>query len=293
MWIFCRTIAARTFDIEHGRTLVLQAFAGFDKELQDLAADFFNGRIDTHSRVGKRGGAYCWGSNPYDPAFILLNHNDRLDDVFTLAHELGHGVHHELSRQQKPVSSGHTTSLAETASTFAEMLLADVLLEKADPKQKREILSGLLEKAAGTLYRQVQITQWEIAAHSERAKGVVSSARYGELWLEKFKDFFGDAVQPVDGDVWAWASIPHVLNYRFYCYSYAFGMLLVLALYQQYKREGAASFAPKYKRLLASGSRAKPAELLAEMGINTRDPAFWDGGFALVRGWLEEFKRLS
>jgi oligoendopeptidase F len=281
------------FDIEQGRTLVLEAFGRFDPELQSLAADFFLGRIDTFPRVGKRGGAYCWGTNPNDHAFILLNHNDRLDDVFTLAHELGHGVHHELSRVQKPVNSGHTTSLAETASTFAEMLLADVLLEQASPSQKREILSGLLEKAAGTLYRQVQITQWELAAHNERAKGVVSSQRYGELWLEKFKDFYGDAVQPVAGDVWAWSSIPHVLNYRFYCYSYAFGMLLVLALYQQYKREGAATFAPKYKRLLSSGNRAKPAELLAEIGINTRDPAFWESGFAVVRGWLEEFKRLS
>jgi oligoendopeptidase F len=285
--------SSEKFDIEHGRTLVLESFGRFDGELQTLAADFFEGRIDTFPKVGKRGGAYCWGTNPADPAFILLNHNDRLDDVFTLAHELGHGVHHELSRVQKPVNSGHTTSLAETASTFAEMLLADVLLEQATTSQKREILSGLLEKAAGTLYRQVQITRWELAAHSERAKGVVSSQRYGQLWLETFKDFFGDAVQPVAGDAWAWSSIPHVLNYRFYCYSYAFGMLLVLALYQQYKKEGAASFAPKYKRLLASGNRAKPAELLAEMGINTRDPAFWDSGFAVVRGWLEEFKRLS
>jgi oligoendopeptidase F len=279
------------YDIEQGKTLVLEAFGRFDDELHNLAADFFDGRIDTFPKVGKRGGAYCWGTNPNDPAFILLNHNDRLDDVFTLAHELGHGVHHELSRVQKPVNSGHTTSLAETASTFAEMLLADVLLGNANPKQKREILSGLLEKAAGTLFRQVQITQWEIAAHNERAKGMVSSQRFGELWLEKYKDFFGDAVQPTSGDAWAWASIPHVLNYRFYCYSYAFGMLLVLALYQQYKREGAATFAPKYKRLLASGDRAKPAELLAEMGINTKDPEFWQSGFAVVRGWLEEFKK--
>jgi oligoendopeptidase F len=275
-----------------GKELVLEAFGRFDKELHDLSLDFFNGRIDVKSRAGKRGGAYCWGTNPNDPAFILLNYNDRLDDVFTLAHELGHGVHHELSRIQKPVNSGHTTSLAETASTFAEMLLADVLLETATPIQKRDILAGLLEKAAGTLFRQVQITQWELKAHEERARGVVSSQRYSEIWLETCKAMYGDAVQFTDGDAWAWASIPHTLNYRFYCYSYAFGMLLVLALYQQYKLEGANSFAPKYKRFLASGNKASPAELLGELGINTKDPSFWESGFAVVKDWLVQFKAL-
>ncbi len=281
-----------TFDFATGTDLVLKAFENLDPNIKDLAADFFNGRIDVLPKAGKRGGAYCWGSNPADPAFILLNYNDRLDDVFTLAHELGHGVHHELSRIQKPVNSGHTTSLAETASTFAEMLLADVLLETATPIQKREILAGLLEKAASTLFRQVQITQWELKAHEERAKGVVSSERFSELWLETFKDVYGDAVAATSGDRWAWSSIPHTLNYRFYCYSYAFGMLLVLALYQQYKLEGASTFAPKYKRFLSSGNKASPAVLLAELGIDTKDPKFWENGFAVVKDWLEQFKAL-
>jgi oligoendopeptidase F len=280
------------FSFPQGQELVLKAFENLDPTIKDLAADFFNGRIDVLPRGGKRGGAYCWGSNPADPAFILLNYNERMDDVFTLAHELGHGVHHELSRIQKPVNSGHTTSLAETASTFAEMLLADVLLETATPIQKREILAGLLEKAASTLFRQVQITQWELKAHTERGQGVVSSARYSELWLETLKDIYGQSVQFTEGDKWAWASIPHTLNYRFYCYSYAFGMLLVLALYQQYKLEGAATFAPKYKRFLASGNKASPAVLLAELGIDTKDPKFWESGFAVVKSWCDQFKAL-
>ena len=282
-----------TFDFEAGKKLSLEAFGRLDTEMLELATGFFDGRIDAHPRVGKRGGAYCWGSNPFDPAFLLLNHNDRIDDVFTMAHELGHGVHHELSRVQKPVNAGHTTSLAETASIFAEMLLADVLLETATAPQKREILAGLLEKAASTLFRQVQITRWEILAHEERAKGVVSSARFSELWLQTFRDTYGDVVAPTTGDAWAWASIPHVINYRFYCYSYAFGMLLVLSLYQQYKLEGASVFAPKYKRFLASGNRASPQVLLAEMGIDTRNPAFWDSGFAVIKSWLEQFKSLT
>ncbi len=277
-------------DFTTGKALVLDAFGRFDTEVQALAADFFQGRIDVAPRVGKRGGAYCWGTSPEDPAFILLNYNQRLDDVFTLAHELGHGVHHELSRVQIAANAGHTTSLAETASIFAEMLLADVLLETATPVQKRELLAGLLEKAAGTLFRQVQITRWELLAHAERGQGVVSSQRYCELWLQTLQETYGNAVQFTEGDKWGWISVPHVINYRFYCYSYAFGMLLVLALYRQYKTIGATAFAPAFKQFLASGNKASPQQLLAAMGVNTQDPAFWNSGFAVIQGWLEQFK---
>jgi oligoendopeptidase F len=271
------------------KELVLEAFGRFDPELRDIAERFFEGRIDAYPRAGKYGGAYCWSINPDDPAFILLNHNDRLDDVFTLAHELGHGVHAELMRSQPPVNYGHSTPLAETASVFAEMLLADFLLERADASTKRELLCQLLEKAASTLYRQVQITRWEILAHEERAKGVVSSQRYGELWLEIYRDTFGDAMQSIPEDCWGWIGIPHVIRHRFYCYSYAFGMLLVLALFKRYKLEG-SSFVPKFKALLASGRSATPQELLARLDIDTRDPTFWQGGFDVIKGWLEELK---
>jgi oligoendopeptidase F len=271
------------------KDLVLEAFRRFDPGLLGIVEGFFEGRIDAYPRAGKYGGAYCWGSNPNDPAFILLNHNNRLDDVFTLAHELGHGIHTELLRSQPPVNYGHSTPLAETASIFSEMLLADLLLERADPTTKRMLLCELLEKAASTLYRQVMITRWEILAHEERAKGVVSSQRYGELWLEIYCDTFGDAMQPIPEDQWGWIAIPHVIRHRFYCYSYAFGMLLVLALYQRYKLEG-ANFVPKFKALLASGCSATPQELLARLEIDTRDPTFWQGGFDVIKGWLEELK---
>ncbi len=286
------TSASKTYPFEYSKALVLEAFSRFDPELTAIAQGYFEGRIDAHPRAGKYSGAYCWPSNPGDPAFILLNHSDQLDDVFTLAHELGHGVHAELSRSQPPVNFGHTTPLAETASVFAEMLLADLLLERADADTKRELLVGLLEKAAGTIYRQVLITRWELLAHAERANGVVSSERYGQLWLETYADVYGDALRTTDEDHWGWIAIPHVIRHRFYCYSYAFGMLLVLALYRRYKLEG-ASFVPKYKALLASGCSASPQELLAKLEIDTRDPGFWQSGFDVIHGWFEELKGLS
>jgi oligoendopeptidase F len=280
------------YPYQDAQNLVLEAFAKFHPRAAEITQGFFEqNRVDVNPRPGKRGGAFCSSFDPRDPAFLLLNHNDRLDDVFTLAHELGHGIHAELSRVQKPSNFGHSTPLAETASIFCEMLLADHLLEHADAVTKRDILQDLLEKAATTLYRQVQITRWELLAHAERAKGVVSSERYGDLWLETFAQTYGESVKPTSSDRWGWIVIPHVVSYRFYCYSYAYGMLIVLALYDLYKQQG-SSFAPKYLEFLSSGDSATPQDLLSRLGVDLNDADFWNGGFRVIQGWLEQFEAL-
>jgi oligoendopeptidase F len=283
----------KPYPYAEAQALVLEAFARFDPQVVRIAQDFFDrARVDVTPRPGKRGGAYCSSFDPREPAFLLLNHNDRLDDVFTLAHELGHGLHAELSRVQRPSNAGHSTPLAETASIFCEMLLADHLLERADDATRVNLLQDLLEKAATTLYRQVQITRWELLAHAERAKGVVTPERYSDLWLETFAQTYGEAVRVTRGDRWGWIVIPHVVNYRFYCYSYAYGMLIVLALFNRYKQEGAA-FVPKYLHFLSSGNSDTPQALMSALGVDLNDPAFWNGGFAVIQGWLEQFKALT
>ena len=287
------TADSKAYPYAEAQALVLEAFAAFDPRMVQITRGFFDGgRVDVPPRPGKCGGAYCSGFDPREPAFLLLNHNDRLDDVFTLAHELGHGIHAELSRVQRPSNFGHSTPLAETASIFCEMLLADHLLNGADDATRRNILQDLLEKASTTLFRQVQITQWELGAHALRAQGIVSSERYGQLWLNTFAQTYGDAVQPTPADRWGWIVIPHVINYRFYCYSYAYGMLIVLALYNLYKQQGAAVFAPKYLEFLSSGESATPQELMQRLGVDLDDPEFWNGGFAVIKDWLEQFKEL-
>ena len=287
------TAESTSYPYQDAQALVLEAFSAFDPRMVQIAQGFFkDGRVDVPPRPGKRGGAYCSSFDPREPAFLLLNHNDRLDDVFTLAHELGHGIHAELSRSQRPSNFGHSTPLAETASIFCEMLLADHLLNGADDATRRNILQDLLEKASTTLFRQVQITRWELGAHALRAQGIVSSERYGQLWLETFAQTYGAAVQPTPADRWGWIVIPHVVNYRFYCYSYAYGMLIVLALYNRYKQQGAAEFAPKYLEFLSSGDSATPQELMQRLGVDLEDTEFWNGGFAVIKGWLEQFRAL-
>jgi oligoendopeptidase F len=281
------------YSFEEGKNLVLESFARFDPKAESLARAFFDGqRIDIMPRPGKRGGAFCSSFDPRDSAFILLNFNSRLDDVFTLAHELGHGLHAELSRVQRPGNFGHSTPLAETASVFCEMLVMDNLLQRADASTRRELLANQIEDAASTIYRQVQITRWEQLAHRSRHAGIVSSENYNELWLQTCKNLYGDSVNVLESDRWMWSGIPHVFSYRFYCYSYAFGNLLVYALYQRYKLEG-PSFVPKYLEFLSSGESASPQELMARLGVDLNDPNFWQSGFDYLRGILEQFKAVA
>ncbi len=281
------------YSYEQAQSLILKAFAQFSPKLEALAKAFFvENRIDLNPRDGKRGGAFCSSFTPTHNAYILTNFTGKLDDVFTLAHELGHGVHAELSRGLKMVNFGHSLPLAETASVFCEMILMDYLLEVAPKSERRALIAKLLEDVASTCYRQIQITRWEQLAHQERANGVVSSQRYSELWSDTIKRFYGDSVIQTSGDRWGWIGIPHVISYRFYCYAYAFGMLMVFALYSQYKLEG-ESFVPKYIKFLSSGQIASPEELVASMGVNLSDANFWQNGFDYVAGLLEEFKQLS
>lgn len=282
-----------SYTYETAQRLILEAFARFSPKLEEIARTFFTeNRVDLNPRAGKRGGAFCSSFTPSQHAYILTNYTGKLDDVFTLAHELGHGVHAELSRRLKMVNFGHSLPLAETASVFCEMLLMDYLLEVSPASDRRALIAKQLEDVASTCYRQIQITRWEQLAHQERAGGVVSSARYCELWSETVRRFYGNAVKQTDGDRWGWIGIPHVVSYRFYCYAYAFGMLLVFALFRQYKLEG-ESFVPKYLSFLSSGESASPEKLVSHMGVQLSDPNFWQHGFDYVAELLEEFKQLS
>jgi oligoendopeptidase F len=281
------------YTYEQAQQLILKAFARFSPKLEALALAFFKEqRVDLNPRDGKRGGAFCSSFTPTHNAYILMNFTGKLDDVFTLAHELGHGVHAELSRSLKMVNFGHSLPLAETASVFCEMLLMDYLLETAPVSERRALIAKQLEDVASTCFRQIQITRWEQLAHAERAKSIVSSARYCELWSDTVKRFYGDSVAQTEGDRWGWIGIPHVVSYRFYCYAYAFGMLMVFALYRQYKLEGEA-FVPKYIKFLSSGQSTNPEKLVSQMGMNLSDANFWQNGFDYVAELLEEFKQLS
>jgi oligoendopeptidase F len=281
----------RQYSFAEAKDLVLDAFAGFDPQLKEIAATFFDSRwIDATPRPGKRGGAFCSGLLPAYHPYVLTNFTGRLEDVFTIAHELGHGIHFYLSRKQTPLNFSPTTPMAEVASVFGEILLFDRFRKLGDdPGVRRDVLGGMIEDAIATIFRQVMYTRWEQRAHDRRARGVATPDEYRSMWAEENRKLYGDTVAFEDLDTWGWISIPHFVQYRFYCYSYAFGHLSTFALYRRYMEEG-DGFAPKYLELLASGGSDRPEKLLGLAGLNPLDPGFWDSGFQVLEGLMSEFK---
>lgn len=283
----------RQVPFAEARETVLSAFRGFSPQLSEAAGAFFaERRIDVFPRPGKSGGAFCQGMLPGLSPCILLNYTGTLRDVATLAHELGHGVHFALSQGQNLFHYQAPLPFAETASVFGEMLLTRHLLDRESDRQaKIALLCGKIEDIIATTFRQNVLTRFELEAHRRRAEGLLSPDDLCRLWWEENRKLFGDEVEMIAPYRWGWSYISHFIHARFYCYSYVFGELLVLALYQKYREEGAA-FVPKYLELLARGGSRKPAELLAPLGIDLADPDFWQKGYDFVGGLLRELREL-
>jgi oligoendopeptidase F len=283
----------RSFD--EARRIVLDAYRDFSPRMAESAARFFTERwIDAELRPGKRGGAFSASTLPSLHPYVLLNYTGNLRDVMTVAHELGHGVHQSLASVQGLFEQDTPLTTAETASVFGEMLVFRRLMrEERDPRVRLALLCGKLEDAFATVFRQVAMTRFEQALHAaRREEGELPLERVNQLWMEANRPMFGDSVQLSDDYAWWWLYIPHFVHSPFYCYAYAFGELLVLALLRRHDEEGAA-FVPRYLALLEAGGSDSPERLLAAMGLDITDPAFWRGGLALLEELLEQAEALA
>jgi len=284
----------RKFSFDEAKDLVLTAFETFSPRLADSAQAFFRERrIDVFPRPGKTGGAFCMPMMPGFQPYLLLNFTGNLRDVSTLAHELGHGLHSVLAQDQKLFHYYAPLPMAETASVFGEMLLTRLLLDREQDRTiKIALLCSKLEDIIATTFRQTVLTRFEQKAHRRRGDGLLAAEELCGLWWDENAKLFGTAVDMIPSYRWGWSYISHFIHSRFYCYSYVFGELLVLALYQKYLEEG-DSFVLKYLQLLAAGGSRPPGELLAPLGIDLNDPDFWQKGYDFVRGLLDELKELA
>jgi oligoendopeptidase F len=269
--------------------MVLDGFRGFSPEMADIAELFFE-RNWIHAPLleGKRGGAFAHPAVPDAHPYVLVNYTGNLRDVSTVAHELGHGVHQYLAKKQGYFNSDTTLVLAETASVFAELLIFHRQLEiLKTPEQRRAFICQKLESVFATVFRQISMNRFEDLIHnSRREKGELSADALSDLWMESQQAMFGDSVNLGEQYRICWSYIPHFLHTPGYVYSYAFGELLVLALYRIYQAEGATSFVPKYTRLLAQGGSQSPYELLKPFNIDLNDPGFWQGGLSVIEDML-------
>ncbi len=271
---------------------VLATLADFHPQVAELAARVFeHGHIDAQIRKGKKGGAFCATVLPRQTPWLLLNYTGRVRDVATLAHELGHAVHSMMAAEHSVLTQSPSLPLAETASVFAEMLLTERLLEREkDPGVRRELLASAVDDFYGTIMRQSYFVRFEMAAHRALIDGA-SAADLDQLYLDNLSEQFGASVEVAPEFAREWLIVPHFYLTPFYCYAYSFGQLLVLALYQRFKREG-ESFVPGYLRLLGRGGSARPMEILAEAGVDAGDPDFWRGGFEVVAAMIDELEAL-
>ena len=273
--------------------MVLDSFIEFEPRIGELARRVFDDdHLDSDVRKGKRDGAFCWSVVPEMTPWVLLNYQGRARDVATMAHELGLAIHSMLASDHCAFTFHSSLPLAETASTFGEMILTDRLLaEETDEDVRRDILFKQVDDAYATIMRQSYFALFEKQAHEM----VMNNASVDELaaaYMENLKEQFGDSLELSDEFKWEWVSIPHIYHTPFYVYAYAFGQLLVLSLYQQFKREGDA-FKPKYLKILSAGGSEAPAKILGEAGVDIESAAFWQGGFDVVAGLVKQLEELK
>jgi oligoendopeptidase F len=287
------TSSDKRFSYDEAVKLTLDSFAEFDPKLEQLSLNLFKaGHVDSEPRKGKQGGAFCSSADPALMPWVLLSYTGTARDVSTLAHEFGHAVHAMLASHHNVFTFHSSLPLAETASTFSEMLLMDKFLaQETDESVRRDILFSKVDDAYATIMRQVYFALFERKAHEMVSKGT-SADELSASYMENLKSQFGDSLEIGDEFKWEWVSIPHIFYYPFYVYAYAFGQLLVFALYQQYKAEGAA-FKPRFLEILSSGGSRSPEDILKKAGINMRDAAFWQGGFDVVSGMVDELEKLG
>lgn len=278
------------FTFKNATKLVLNTFNRFDPRFGTYAERLFKeNHIDSEIRNGKTGGAFCYTVSPRRTPYVLLNFNEMMRDVSTMAHEFGHAIH-SMFAYDKPILVSHAPlPLAETASVFGEMLLNEEIYKKLDREKKKIFLAEQIDDMYATIIRQAFFTIFEIEAHKNIVEQNVTIDNISEYYMNNLKAQFGDSIHISNDFRWEWLYIPHFFHTPFYCYAYSFGNLLVLSLYQQYLEDG-NSFISKYIKILSAGGSEKPETLLNESGFNISDASFWQQGFDLIKTKINKLK---
>jgi oligoendopeptidase F len=284
-----------TFTYGQARELVLDTYRSFSPQAGEVVERFFAEHwIDAPVRPNKRGGAFCSYTVPSAHPYVLLNFTARRRDVLTMAHELGHGLHAALAREQGIFHQSTPLTMAETASVFGEALtFARMLQQAADERQRLGLLAERIDGAIATVFRQMAMNRFEHLAHTRRrGEGELSVQRICDTWVQTQAELFGDSMQITDGYSRWWSYVPHFINTPGYVYAYAYGQLLALSAYSRYLEEG-QEFVPRYLKLLAAGGSRPPEELGQMIGIDLADPGFWSDGLKLIDSQLREAEQLA
>jgi oligoendopeptidase F len=276
-----------------GVKTLLAALDQFDPNYARRAEEFFlKDWVDAKVRPGKRGGAFCsytYGKHSY----LLLSYTDDYNSLFTLAHEMGHGLHFAwIGDRQTYLNSNPPMVLAEIASTFNELLLLDYLLKTAnDPALKQSLLTRQLEDQLNLLFRQSTISRLELAIHDRAVEGSFDAQFVNERWQSLYQELCGDAVEVLPEHQYDWARINHIYFKPYYCYQYTASNIVSLACYQKYLQVGSQAFIPGYLELLAAGGSMDQVEALRKyVDVDLEDPATIHAALKYVEGLLDQLQ---
>jgi oligoendopeptidase F len=287
----------REFTWDEAYALVRSVYSDFDGQWGRWVEDMYTGRrMDGEPRKGKRTGAFCETWVDGKSAFVLSTYSGRTNDVYTLAHELGHAVHAYLYTRAQNLSNCQVSMcVAECGSLFGELLLTDRLLSEAhDPKEKRALLVRVLNSFVQTVYQEGFRYFFEESLYDALEQGrFLDGEAISELWTAAQRRIYGNAIEYLPVSKWDWARFPHhyFAETRFYDYPYVFAQLFVFALFRLYKEQGEA-FKPQMDRLLSAGSSRSAWQLASELGFDIRTEEFWQKGIDQAGEFLEQLERL-
>lgn len=289
--------ANRVYRWDEAVEIVLDAYHRFSPTFAEMGAEFFkNPWIDGAMRKGKTSGAFAHPTVPSAHPYLLVNYQGKLDDVATLAHELGHGVHQLLSANKGALMADTPLTLAETASVFGEQLVFQSLLaNEKKAANRRRLIAGKVEDMLNTVVRQTAFCEFERRVHDARREGELMADQIGDIWMAVQQESLGPAFNYRKEYRHYWAYIPHFIHTPFYVYAYAFGDCLVNSLYGVYQKGRGASgrnpdFEKKYLAMLEAGGTLHHKELLKPFGLNAAKPSFWQEGLDVISGYIDELE---
>ena len=293
---------SRSYEFEDARKIILRAFKKFSPRFERVARKFFDEKhIDAQPRPDKETGAFSLATGPNSLPYIFMTYTGGIEDLITLGHELGHGVHQVLAEKARGLFlSEMSTTVSETASIFAEMVVFEELLRsEKDPAQKKKLLMDKTEGMILNSLQQLSYYDFEMRVHDERRKGELTAEQISDIWVDTQKQYFGPSVKTDDYDRYYWMVVPHFYDSPFYVYSYAFAQTLVSGLYQASKeaaKEGQAAkeeFVENYIGLLETGITRNFYEMFQPFGLDPETPEFWQGGLSLIDKYLTELEKLD
>ncbi|MEJ0002189.1 MAG: M3 family metallopeptidase [bacterium] len=279
------------FDFETSVSMLRTVLGTIDDEYVGFLDTYLaNGEIDVYPKKGKKAGAYCWGM-PGLPTVLLLNHTDDIRSAETIAHEMGHAIHTEMSKRQPSQYRHYTTSTAEVASTFFEQTIEDEIKKRLTDREKIILLHNKIKGDITTIFRQVACFNFETELHNTiRKEGQVSKEKMAEMMRKHLQSYLGDAVDVTADDGYFFVFWPHIRTF-FYVYSYAYAQLISKALYEKWRKDPA--YAKKVKQFLLAGRSMSPEDIFKSIGIDTSKTSFFEAGLKGIERDIATLEKLT